>query len=311
MRHLLSAALGLLLCAACVGAEDDPSSVKDLRVLGIRMEPPELMADACEVDPSNPGAVDALLGSLLRPVRFTALIEDPAGAGRELDYTLWACASQQDGICRKDRVELARGVAWPGELVVDLGVSLGMARLPDGTFLAQKVLEQDTYKGLGGLRMPLVLWVRGGDEQVYAQKLMVYSCRFFPEMKANVQPELPGVRLRGERWEEGSVPELSGAGPFRLEAEDFSELEEPYVVPSFELKPVALHESWELAWYTSLGTISPRETGGSNFAGVVGRHRVEWKPPRGAEAQEVRFWVVVRDGRGGLSWLTRKVKYTP
>jgi hypothetical protein len=311
MRHLLSAALGLLLCAGCVGAEDDPSTVKDLRVLGMRMEPPELMAEACAVDPSNASGLESLLATLLQPVRLTALVEDPAGGGRELEYTLWACASQEDDTCEEDRVELARGVFQAGEVLVDLRASLGAAKLPDGTFLAQKVLEKDTYKGLGGLRMPLVLWVRGGDEQVYAQKLMVYGCRRFPEMQANVQPELPGVRVGGQPWEEGAPPELSGKRPFVLEAEDFSALEEPYVVPSFELKPVSRKESWELAWYTSLGTISPRETGGADYGGGVGRHRVEWRPPADAQAQEVRFWVVGRDGRGGLSWLTRKVRYSP
>ncbi|HSP79447.1 MAG TPA: hypothetical protein VLQ93_13005, partial [Myxococcaceae bacterium] len=128
---------------------------------------------------------------------------------------------------------------------------------------------------------------------------------------ANAQPELPGIRVGEQPWEEGVLPELSGKGPFVLEAEDFSALEESYVVPSFELKPVALKESWELAWYTSLGTLSPRETGGADFGGGEGRHRVEWQPPPDAQAQEVRFWVVVRDGRGGLSWLTRKVRYSP
>ncbi|MGZ3460316.1 MAG: hypothetical protein ACXU86_17650, partial [Archangium sp.] len=60
-----------------------------------------------------------------------------------------------------------------------------------------------------------------------------------------------------------------------------------------------------------LGTISPNSTGGSDFGGGEGRHRVEWKPPQDAQAQEVRFWVVVRDGRGGESWVARTVKYTP
>jgi hypothetical protein len=303
MRHL-SVALGALLCAACVGPEDTPSKVKDLRVLAMRMDPPELMADGCSLDLTS-------LDTLFRPVRLTALIPDPAGNGRELDYTLWACASQGDDLCEEDRVELARGVTTGGELVVDLSPGPGVARLPNGDFLAQKVVEQDTYRGLGGVRMPLVLWVRGGGEQVYAQKLMVYSCRYFPEMKANEQPRLPGLLVDGQPWEEEVPLELSGPGPFALEAPDFSALEEPYVVPSFELKPVALEEKWELAWHTTLGSISPNETGGADYGGGVERHRVEWTPPQDAQAQEVRFWVVVRDGRGGMSWVTRTVKYTP
>lgn len=309
MRPSLPALLALSLCAACVGPEDTPSNVKDLRVLGIRMDPPELFADAC---PTGPSDIAVLGATLARPVRFTALIPDPAGDGRELDYTLWACASQSDDTCRQERVELARGVTRGGELVINLFPGPGAAQLPDRTFLAQRVLELDTYRGLGGLRMPLVLWVRGSNgEQIYAQKLLVYGCPFFPEMKANVQPELPGVLLQGEPWEAGVPRTLSGPGPFRVEAPDLSALQEPYIVPSFELSPVSLQEAWKLAWHASLGSFSPNQTGGADFGGGEGRHRTEWRPPREAQAQEVRFWVVARDGRGGLSWVTRTVNYTP
>src|SRR5688500_5807684 len=107
MRHL-SALLGLLLCAACVGPEDTPSNVKDLRVLAMRMDPPELLAEECSTEPA------VLADTLVRPVRLTALIPDPAGEGRDLDYTLWACASQDDDTCREDRVELARGITKGG-----------------------------------------------------------------------------------------------------------------------------------------------------------------------------------------------------
>jgi len=304
MRHL-SALLGLLLCAACVGPEDTPSNVKDLRVLAMRMDPPELLADECSTDPA------VLADTLVRPVRLTALIPDPAGDGRDLDYTLWACASQDDDTCREDRVELARGVTKGGELVIDLFPGPGTSRLGDGTFLVQRILEKDLYNGLGGVRMPLVLWVRGGGEQVYAQKLMVYGCRFFPEMKANEQPQLPDLLLQGEPWVAGVPRELSGPGPFEVNVPELTGREEAYVVPSFELKPVNLQEAWEVAWHTTLGRFSPDQTGGSDFGGGVARHRVEWTPPRNAQAQEVRFWVVARDGRGGMSWLERTVKYTP
>jgi hypothetical protein len=304
MRHL-SALLGLLLCSACVEDQDVPSSVKDLRVLAIQMEPPELFADTCSTDPVVLGA------TLARPVRFTALIPDLAGDGRELEYILSACSSPRDDTCETDRVELKRGVTRGGELTLTLFPGPGAAVLPDGTFLAQRVIEEDTYQGLGGVRLPLVLEVRGGDERIFARKLMVYDCTFFPEMKPNVQPRLPDPLLEGEPWVEGVPRELSGPGPFRVEAPDFSGLEEAYVVRSFELQPVQLTESWQLSWHTSLGAISPDETGGADPGGGEGRHRVEWQPPRGAQAQEVRFWVVVRDGRGGSSWITRTVRYTP
>ena len=305
MRHL-PALLGLLFCAACVGSEDTPSNVKDLRVLAMRFDPPELFADVCSPDPS------ALLPTLARPVRLTALIPDPAGDGRDLDYVLSACSTTRDALCEEDRVELARGVTRGGELVVNLAPGPGVAQLEDGTLLAQRVLEEDTYQGLGGIRLPLVLEVSGGGERIYARKLMVYNCPLVPGMAVNVQPELSGLLLEGEPWEEGAPRELSGPGPFRVEAMDFSERQEGYVVPSFEFKPVQLRESWELSYYGTLGSFSPNQTGGADLGGGEDRHRVEWRPPSSAtEPQDVLFWVVVRDGRGGLTWVTRSVRYTP
>lgn len=306
MRPFLSALLMLSLCAACVGSEDTASNVKDLRVLAVQTDPSELYADVCSTD------VTALVGALVKPVRLTALIADPAGDGRDLDYTLWACASQSDDTCKDDHVELARGTTKAGELVLDLFPGPGVARLPDGSFLAQEVLQKDTYQGLGGLRMPLVLWVRGGSEQIYAQKLMVYGCPFFPDMKPNVMPVLPsGLLLEGEAWDEGVPRALSGRGPFRVDLPDVSALEESYIVPSFELQPVHLQESWRFSFYATLGSFTPESTGGTDLGGQSGNNHASWKPPRDAQAQTVTFWIVTRDGRGGISWVTRTVDYTP
>ncbi|MBM7114330.1 hypothetical protein [Archangium primigenium] len=305
MRHL-SACLGLLLCAACVGSEDRPSNVKDLRVLAVRLEPPEVFADTCSTDPA------ALLPALSRPLRFTALIPDPAGEGRDLDYVLTTCATTTSALCEGEQVELARGVTRGGELTVELSPGPGLARFQDGSFVAQRVLEEDAYRGLGGIWLPLQLEVSGGSERVYARKLMVYNCPLVPGMVVNVQPELGSLVLEGAPWFEGVPRELSGPGPFRVDPEDFSARQEDYVVPSFELKPVQLRESWELAWFSTLGGFSPNQTGGADLGGGEGRHQVEWSPPSGVSGpQDVLFWVVARDGRGGQTWVTRSARYTP
>jgi hypothetical protein len=305
MRHL-SALMGLMLLSSCVGSEDTPSNVKDLRVLGMRLDPPEAFASACASPVPIPPS------TLATPLRFTALLADPAGGGRELEYVLSACAVTENALCEEAGVELARGVTHAGQLVVDLSPGPGVARLEDGTPLVQRVLEEDAYKGLGGVRLPMLLEVRGGDELTYARKLMVYNCPFVPGMTANTQPELVGLLLESEPWGEGLARDLSGKGPFLVEAEDFSARQEAYVVPSFQLQPVQLRESWELSYYATLGSFSPNSTGGADLGGGEERHRVEWRPPSSAtEPQDVLFWVVARDGRGGETWLVRSVRYTP
>ncbi len=300
---LLIPALVALGMSACVGPDDDPSQVHDLRVLGISIEAPELMASDCS------GSVAPV--EFASQVTFTALIVDPKGEGRQLPFELLACASPTDDrtcAVEQDRVRLAQGTTSAGELVLSLRP--GLAILPDGTFLLQRVIDQDSYRGLGGIRMPLVLHLGQGEQEVYAQKLMVFTCKLFPSMNPNVTPHLPGLQFNGQPWREDNVLQLQGNQGYKIQPDDFSALEEEYVVPSFDLKEVHLRESWKISWHTDLGKISPTETGGTDLGGQESRHLVEWTPGR-AGTQDVQFWVVVRDGRGGESWLKRRARYAP
>ena len=162
--------------------------------------------------------------------------------------------------------------------------------------------------------MPVVLELSASDthEKIYAQKLMVYTCQFFPEMKQNLTPVLPGLKFDGDPWPEGDVKKVKGKQEFPMVPEDFTALEETYVVPSLELKPVNLTESWKVTWLTTSGTMSPYNTGGTDLAGQTSRHNAKWRPDQTAtEAQDVDFYFVVRDGRGGSSWLRRSVRWEP
>jgi hypothetical protein len=314
--------------SACVEPEDEPTNVHDLRVLAIRFETPEVLLQACNLrligslaasaDGGTitlpPDVLQALARDAARPLTMTSLIADPAGNGRSLKYRVVACANQNDRRCTNagDFVELARGETIAGELTVNLAP--GALLLPDGTPLLEEVIRQDTYKGLGGFRVPVVLDLQTDDgrEHIYAQKLMVYMCRFFPQMTENTTPILPGLRVAGERWPEDEVKQFSGTQPVELEPEDFTALQEHYVVPSFQLTPVELDEAWKVSWYTTVGTMSVATTGGVDFAGELGRHRSQWQPdPTLTTPQDVTFTLVVRDGRGGTSWLQRKARWTP
>lgn len=303
-KPLLRSCLLLALLSGCTERTDNPTKVHDFRVLGMSTESPELMAPACE---ANLEAV-VVLGS---EVTFRALLVDPREPERSIHYELFACSSAPSSLCDpvEERVLLAEGDTPPGEL--ELRIRPGVTLLPDGTPLLQRVQERDPYKGLGGARMPLVLHVKTGEDEVWATKLMVFNCPLVPGMAQNQQPVLPGLRLQGEPWREEVVPVLRGEGPFEVTPEDFAALQEDYVVPSFKLEPVALKESWEISWHATLGEFSPGETGGTNINGESERQRTEWRPGDGATEQEVTFWAVVRDGRGGQSWLKRRARWVP
>ncbi|MDC0711662.1 hypothetical protein POL68_24555 [Stigmatella sp. ncwal1] len=302
----------LLLClgaVACVDPEDKASRVHDFRVLGLATEPSELMAPTCE---DTPEAQAALSGA----VTFRALLVDPVGNGRAIRYTLYACADPEDETCEEaaDRVQLAEGTTNEPELA--LTIRPGALTVADGTPLLARVLAEDPYKGLGGLRMPLMLYARAGEgegeEAVYAQKLMVFSCPRVPGMAVNQLPVLPGLLLEEAPWAADGVPELTGRGPFVVKVPDVTALQEDYVVPGLRQESVALREAWKVSWHTTLGEFAPEETGGVGFGDGPGRHRTEWEPPEEANtAQDVVFWAVVRDGRGGESWVSRRAHWSP
>jgi hypothetical protein len=313
----------ILLLAACIGPQDNASQVHDLRVLGASFEPPEILAPSCAgligalmsgADGGSPDLFQAFFVFAF-PIEMKFLIEDPNGGGRPISWDLRGCVDVNDLTCTGDAgfVPIAQGATHPGELT--LRHSLGLDFLDGGTPLLQAVIQNDIYKGLGGFRVPVVLHVKAGEEEVYAQKLMVYWCKLFDEQKQNVTPKLRGMNINGVEWLEGETRTvLSSDLPVRFSPIDFSDLEEAYVVPSFTLKPIHLNESWKISWHTTLGQISPTQTGGINaLTGGADKHRVEWDmlPDAGATETDVDFWFVVRDGRGGESWITRRAHYVP
>ncbi len=328
--HLLVVAV-VVAGAACVEPEDNPTTLHDLRVIGMRFEPPEILMPGCNPQLLLGAAAGAADGGTIslppqfqqllaqyagRPLQFSALISDEGGGGRELAYRLLACANRGDRQCKNegDFVLLREGKTTAGELTAV--VAPGLQFLDDGaaTPLLLEVIQQDTFRGLGGVRVPVVLEVSAPDtgERIYAQKLMVYSCQFFPEQKQNVTPVLPGVEWQGEPWPEDEVKAHAGREEVRLTPVDFTELEEPYVVPSLQLQPVQLVESWKISWMTTSGTMSTFNTGGTIPTGDTGRHRSSWQPdPKATEPRDVTLWFVVRDGRGGSSWTSRRVRWTP
>ncbi len=332
--------LGVVLFGlSCVPPTDDPSQVKDLRVLAINFEPPELMAANCDalLNQADAGTLNpAAFASVFQPVNMTWLIMDPAGEGRAIGWDVKACASQTDSKCENegDFATLASGTTHaagsthsielkqtlvPGFTFVNAPPDGGM-----GDLLFIEVISQDRFRGIGGVRMPIMLHIKAGTEEVYAMKLMVFSCRLFPEMKPNVNPVLPGMTYTtdesrtlgaddGGLWGENDLPQFSGKdGGIRFEPLPFTDLQEPYVVPTFELKPLNLVESWKVSWHTDLGRITPNQTGGVGFDGVEEKHRVFWAPLQAENTeQDVNFWMVVRDGRGGQTWIQRKLHWKP
>ncbi|MHB8878769.1 MAG: hypothetical protein ACYC8T_34140, partial [Myxococcaceae bacterium] len=157
MRRLLLLLALSAFAAGCLGSQDNPTNVHDLRVLGMSFEPPELFAPVSLAELGDPKAQVALRMAWARPVTFTALIADPEGGGRKIEYELRACANRGDRTCAtylQDSKRFTDGDTGPGELVIG-DFSPGATVLDDGDSLLQEAWDQDTYKGLGGILMPV------------------------------------------------------------------------------------------------------------------------------------------------------------
>jgi hypothetical protein len=298
-------------------------------VLAVELEPPEVLIPGCNASLIAGAAAGALDGGDIQvppelqqlliqyaatPISYSALIYDTDGGTRPLRYKLFACSSRTDRTCADggSRIELAEGNTHGG--VYNRTIVPGAQVFDDGTPLLFEVILNDTYKGLGGVRVPLNLELVSDDtgEHLFVQKLMVYTCQFFPQMKQNVTPVMPGMTWKGDAWGENEVKQVSGRDEVNLLPEDFTSLQEAYTVPSLFLQPTNLVETWKVTWMATAGTMSSYETGGTGFDGQDARHANKWKPPQNDNTErDVDFYFVVRDGRGGQSWLIRHAHWKP
>src|SRR5260370_39092387 len=69
---------------ACTPTLDSSDQVHDLRILAMRVDPPEVIVDGADGMPSSP--------IVSPPIAVTALVADPLGAGRLVHYLMSTCA---------------------------------------------------------------------------------------------------------------------------------------------------------------------------------------------------------------------------
>ncbi len=296
MDSRASLLFALCLVGACVDVPD-PSRVNDLRVLAMKVEPPDILLPGCgTLLATDGGSLDAGLlpawqAALAQSVTLTTLIADPDGGGRLLPYSIRACSYREDGGCHAadTSAALGGGVTGEGELKVELP-SLGLTRA-DAGWLLQRAFDEDPYRGLGGLwlRLEVALSAPDGSNKIFAQKVMVYTCGFFDSQKANRNPAISQLTRNGNLWDASEVALLASASktPIRLIVADGGY--EPYVVPNFSLQAVNLTEIWSLDFFTTAGSFNRSDL------------EISATDPPGA----ARMFLVVRDGRGGESWLMR------
>jgi hypothetical protein len=327
----LSALLVLCALTGC-GSLDTADQVHDLRMLAMRAEPPEQIFDvppqllASLLDGGNfgsdsPGTTGGTSGSSgisplpsFQPVTVTGLIADPDGGGRSVHYQFATCArvSDDDARCHTDDPTfqvLNEGDVVPQQASAEVSTSFN----PDLNLLLSAI-EIDPYHGFGYLPVPVQLTISAGNEQVVGFKRVLYTGALDPSNPpvANLNPIIPTVDVDNHLWAESEVVLLNQRAGYEVEPYLPANLEVQYTKPTFDGTTLTFTESWRYNYFATAGTFSDSETGGTDvFTETQDNINSVWTPRATDGQQDVTFWIVVRDGRGGENWTVRHGHFQP
>ena len=316
----------LLLCGACTPNFEDVWLVKDLRILGLQTDPPEVLVPLDAQFPPN----------TFPTVHVQALAVDPAAGGSaELHWELWACpAGTPQGSTMPGATPTDAPRCDPGTLrqLVKQGSSL----LSD--IQADFVLDRDLYNtslavdpvklgevALGGVPVLLDLQVSSaelGSDRVVTRP--VYGNPIPLPKTANANPQLDKILVDDTAQ---TALKVKPGQTVKLLPVPAASAAESYWVATFKglcsvdadcddgqagaqcmggICSRKLTEYLSYAFFTTAGTLSDATTGGKPSPFVDNKKIADpssnWAAP-GTPGQ-AQLWVVIRDDRGGISWQT-------
>ena len=286
--------VALAALAGCSTGFEDPSLVKDLRVLAMKAAPPEVIFR----DP----------GDIATPIVFTTLLADPGQAGRTLHCVLQTCVldtRERRCLDPSTTTRLAEFDCRDGENPVSVTI-------PGPVLLAVQKQQAGWPAYDPGTPVYVELVVTGGKTELHAVKDVVFSPPTPAGRVANSNPVIASVSVDGTAVAvavDGTVAlPLPATGKVRLEIVPADGSEEDYVVPTYTGDTRHLKELNRLAYYSDTAAFSSqsRSDTSSDTQKQDGPPDLwsDWTVPKPAGAGEPRFWFVALDGRGGVAWAT-------
>lgn len=272
-----------LLLAACTPNFQAQSDLVDLRVIGVQAEPAEAQFDQNGVD----------------EVHLRVLAVDPARTDRFALMKWNLCAPTDSRRCDNGPVYLSGTQGRQG------GDEFPATVISVPKEVVAAALASDKLGGLGGIRAQFSLSVDEGDPAgaAYASKDLIYSKRGTPP---NHNPLMTGVRLtrngaNAQMFSPGQtlcLPVNVQIGVRPLLAPD---ARESYDIVDLQNHVIHLVEDPQYAFYSTPGATLDRDTATEPDNGVA--------PPDGlaridATSGSGTFFIVIRDGRGGESWMS-------
>ena len=294
-------ALALAAAPACTPSFESADVVSDLRVIGIRAEPPEALID-----------VD---GGTIEDVQVTLLVADPVHPGLKVTVVPTLCLPSDGARCDKTAVELATLSQSQGQVTFSLQTQILAKQLPPERLVAllQAAVADDKLKGLGGIRLQLMLGVEDALDP-NGQQTALKTLLFSPKLPGgnpnkNHNPVALGLDLidlatkqvkSSPAFGETITIEVGRQVGVRPRLAEGS-IEE-YQTVDLSGRIVSLRENLSWSFYTTLDGDLDRGSADEPIKGAA-------DPPDGlVRFQGVKagargtLWAVVRDGRGGQGW---------
>ncbi len=333
MRPVFLLALSSL-ALGCGFKFERPSEVIDRRILAISAEPPELVSDG---------------SSLPRTVEVRALVVDPKTGTNEVAFEWRTCtpgisrflpggdsASTQgepDPVTQRCDAEDPATLVAKGTSTLEAFSSAPVAfPIPDA---AAPLLGAASQRGFAlSAYLHADLFIENGEQPLYGFKRIVLSPAIPAGRMANRNPRLAALLVDGSVWDadaplelpfqgceeedQASIPDpnddektVKSCAHLLMPAFDAGEAE-PYTVQQFDGQLTSLRERLRFDWYADLGRFTNQATEQPDSLSGAERDPLstKWIEPSVRPEGPVTVWVVVRDGRGGTSWIKRTVVFT-
>jgi hypothetical protein len=282
----------VLLATSCTPDFDKVWQVKDLRILAIRAEPPEV------IQPE---------GTTFPAVHVDALVVDPLAPPDALfDWKLYACTAEEVRCDAAQRQVLVKeGRSRLDQIAVDLV-------LDAASYQAAK--DADPLQGFGGVPVMVELQVSRDGYSARGIKRLVYGRPVPAEKTPNANPVINQVTV-----DQVVVPQpwtVTIGQKVKLLPSPTATAKEKYWVATFTGGKRELEEYLSYSFFTTAGELSDATTGGKPIPFVTNAKiddlSSDWTPkalPEGIDSAVI--WIVVHDDRGGVGWVALPAGLAP
>lgn len=310
-KSLLAGAAALALSAAGCAERLDPSSrVVDIRVLAVQADQPY----------AHPGDV----------VQLDALGVDPEG--RQLTWGWATCENPEDTTALACLNALQRRAADGEDVQLTTGVDLNrfqvavdesvITSLPDN--LQSRALIGVVAVLCPGTLEPQILAATSNDHPIpvtcrdadSGQRIGPFGFvtgvkRLFVRREdRNENPTIDDVTLDGEPWAEDDVPTVSACDVETNAIDDCPESTHHTIAarpPNGVVESgvteygEAFDEQVVIQYYATAGTFDDEVR-------IASAPETKWAASPTSKGGEQTFWFVIRDNRGGVSWISRRLR---